>query len=190
VDVWSTGRRYPQLWISSVTELPLQSNLDGGETLVVQPFQAWPTTMSVQYCDHRLWAVNDQCPEFATEPEPFTDEPAPPRGPVGEHAGVLRLARLDVYASTTRAYVFLDGIPWSCADLPGDGLPAGEVTITFGDALYHSGVDEPVVGAESIYPFHRDRMLTETRRAFDNLGFSSGVPAPAFSPHVPCAGLR
>jgi len=187
VDFWATGRRYPQLWISSA-ESPVQEHLTDGVTLNVQPFQGWPSVLQMQLCDHRTWDVNNQCPVFHTEPTPFSDEPWPPRDLAGEHAGVMRLARLDVWASTSRAYVFLDGTPWACADLPAGAFPAGSATVTFGDVLYHSGVDESVVGAGSHYVFHRDHMLSETRRVFDGLGFSSGQPAPSWNETLlPCA---
>jgi hypothetical protein len=65
-------------------------------------------------------------------------------------------------------------------------LPAGSATVTYGDTLYHSGVDEPVVGTDFM-PYIRDHQLTETRRHVDNFGFSSGVEAPPWDhDRIPC----
>lgn len=185
VDLWATGRRYPQLWISS-HPVPVQDTMEEGVTLNLQTFGGWPTSLQLQLCDHQKWDVNAQCPVLAYEKESFDGEPWPPQPTVGEHAAVGRKGRLDLYVSTSRAYVFLDGAPYGCADLPAGALAAGEVSVTYGDVLYHSGVDEPVVGSD-YYVFHRDHQLTETRRHFDDLGFRSHVPAPSWDEsRFPC----
>ena len=189
VDLWSTGRRYPQLWISDV-DTPVQDNMTNGVTLNVQTIDAWPTQLQVQLCDHESWDVNAQCPAAPIQREAFSDAPWVPLDVVGEHAGVARLAQLDVYASTARTYVFLDGRPHACVDLPAGAFAPGTATVTFGDVLYHSGVDEPVVPKDTVYVFHRDRMLTETRRHYDGLGFSSGVAAPGWDEsRFPCVAF-
>ena len=83
---------------------------------------------------------------------------------------------------TERAYLFLDGKAYGCVDLPDAGVPAGEVSVTFGDVLYHSGVD-----ALDRYGYYQSKYQKVTRRHFDNLGFKSGVPAPAWdSSRFPC----
>ncbi|MEZ4444046.1 MAG: hypothetical protein R3B72_33550 [Polyangiaceae bacterium] len=185
VDIWSTGRRYPQLWLSD-HPAPVQDSMDQGVTLNVQTIQGWPTSLQIQLCDHQSWDVNAQCPHFTIEKEAFSDQPWPPHDTVAEHAGVAKMARLDVYASTSRAYLFLDGQPYGCADLPSNTFSPGEIAVTAGDVLYHSGVDEPVVGSD-YYPFHQSYMLTETRRHFDHLAFVSGVEAPTWDEsRVPC----
>ncbi|MBP7292311.1 MAG: hypothetical protein KBB21_37130, partial [Nannocystaceae bacterium] len=70
--------------------------------------------------------------------------------------------------------------------------PVGEVTVTWGDVLYHSGVDFAAGGgaiAGNTYLFHRTHLQKTTRRHFDNLGFSSGVAAPAWNEALtPCSG--
>jgi hypothetical protein len=104
-----------------------------------------------------------------------------PNAEVGEHASVDHRVLFDVYASTQLVYVFLDGEPYACANMPSVGVPSGPVTITWGDALYHSAVDLN-------FGFHTDHMQIEQRRHFDNLGFSSGVPAPSWDEsRLPCA---
>jgi hypothetical protein len=60
---------------------------------------------------------------------------------------------------------------------------AGPTTVTIGDVLYHSGVDDVQWS-----PFHDEHLHIETRRHFDDFGFSSGVPAPAWDEErMPCA---
>jgi hypothetical protein len=62
-------------------------------------------------------------------------------------------------------------------------MPAGPVTVTFGDVLYHSGVDVPAPP----YTFHQMYMSTETRRHLDAIGFKSGVAKPDWDEtRLPC----
>ena len=185
VDLWSTPRRYPQLFVSDVPP-PVQENFASGHTLILQTRGPWPFALELQLCNKRTWDVNNQCPIYRLDLKPFTDPAYPPHPLVGELAAPMQLKRLDLYASTTKAYVFLDGKPYGCANLTG-APAAGPVSVTFGDVLYHSGVDEPVIPADSNYPFLRDHQLTQTVRHFDNLGFSSGVAAPAWdTARLPC----
>lgn len=184
VDLWATGRRYPQLWLSTV-DAPVQFNMDSGTTLNVQTFGGWPSAVEIQHCVNRTWDVNDQCPKFPLEHEPFADEPWAPRPPIGELSAPGMRSRIDLYASTDRAYVFIEDRPWACVEYPGL-LPAGDVTVTYGDVLYHSGVDESVVLTDFM-PYIRDHQLTESRRHVDNFGFRSGVEAPSWNHEVmPC----
>jgi hypothetical protein len=189
VDAYSTARRYPQILISD-QEAPVQYNLAQGHTLVVQPrgetteWYAWPLDYDVQICNLRTWDVNNQCPQYDLY---HVDEDAgkgghlAPNDEVGEHASVDHRITFDVFASTQRVYVFLDDQPYGCADMPAVGVPSGSVTVTWGDVLYHSGVDQTL-------SFHKDHMQIDTRRHFDNLGFSSGVSAPAWDEsRLPCA---
>jgi hypothetical protein len=104
---------------------------------------------------------------------------------IGELYGVDRRVRFDVWASTTRLYASLDGQPLACANLA-VGVPAGPVTVTFGDVLYHSGAD--LQQPPEPYDFHMRHMTFETRRHFDELGFKSGVAAPTWDEtKVPCS---
>ncbi len=192
VDVISTDRRYPQILISDQLA-PVQDNLEQGTTLVVQPKGFSPTFMQVQVCDHRTWDVNNQCPMLATLSTDFTS-PAPLPG---ERTGADNAVKIDVYVSTERIYVLLDDVPYSCTGLPGkaeDGmvyqLPAGEVSITLGDVLYHSDADFTPGGAliqGNSYRFLREHLFRDARRHFDNFGFSSGSPPPEWDEVlVPC----
>lgn len=184
VSMLSTGRRYPQILISDV-DVPVQYNLPQGNTLVVQTFQDWPNTYEVQVCDHRDWDVNNQCPAYETfrvESGSGDVEALAPVPEIGELSGSDHRVAFDVYASTKRVYLFLEKQPYACVDLPASGVPAaGPVTVTFGDVLYHSGADEGVMG------FHEEHMKLEMRRQWDNLGFSSGQPAPLWDENrLPC----
>jgi len=99
---------------------------------------------------------------------------------MGEHTAVDLTTRFDFFVSTQRAYVLVDGKPHGCVDLPASGVPQGEVTVTFGDVLYHSDADNPL-------GFHNTYLHYDTERHFDNLGFSSGVPPPSWDlARVPC----
>jgi hypothetical protein len=73
----------------------------------------------------------------------------------------------------------------------GKAPAAGLVTVTLGDVLYHSAVDEAVVHTQSkngsFMSFHYLHQLTETRRHFDNFEFSSNQAPPAWDQvRFPC----
>jgi hypothetical protein len=189
-DSYSTARRYPQILISDQGP-PVQYNLPSGHTLVIQPrgeiggTYAWPIDFNLQICNLRTWDVNNQCPQY--DLYHVTDSSGKvlhlaPNDEVGEHASADQRALYDVFASTQRVYLFLDGAPYACADLPAVGPPqAGPVTVTWGDVLYHSAVD-------STFAYHLAHEQIEQHRHFDNLGFSSGVAAPAWDEtRLPCA---
>lgn len=195
IDIVSTDRRYPQIIISDQVA-PVQDNLASGTTIIIQPKDLTPTHLQVQICDHRTWDVNDQCPRLPT----FVEGTAPLAPLPGERSGTDNAVAIDIYLSSSRLYLFLDGAPYSCTDLPAtsfeDGAvyapPSGSVSVTWGDVLYHSGVDfgsggGPITG--NSYLFHRTHMQKTTRRHFDNLGFSSGVAQPEWDEErFPCAG--
>ena len=182
----SSGRRYPQLLISD-RQPNVQENLRMGTTLLVQTFGAWPIQLQVEWCDHRNWDVNDQCPLFDLFSVGGGLAPVPE---ISEMAGLDWRVPFDVYASSKRAYIFVNKQPYGCVDLPGTGLPEGPSSVTFGDVLYHSGVD---LDSTLWYPFFLsgpekpNHMLLTARRHYDNLGFSSGVPAPEWDfKRFPC----
>jgi hypothetical protein len=188
-DIYSTSRRYPQILISDQAA-PIQYTLQNGHTIIAQPKSEnsgptdWPIDYQLELCKLRTWDVNNQCPVYdlyhVMDSTGKTVHLAP-NDEVGEYASVDHRALFDVYASTGRVYLFLEGKPYGCANLPAGSAPTGPVTVTWGDVLYHSGVDHT-------YAFHRDHMQIETRRHFDNLGFSSGVPAPSWDEtRFPCA---
>lgn len=192
VDVISTQRRYPQLIISD-QDVPVQDHFADGTSLIIQPKDMTPTHVQLQICDHEAWDVNDQCPMLPT----FSPDFEPPARIPGELAGTDNTVKLDAYVSTGRIYLLLDDAPYACVDLPSKAdngktyqAPSGPVTVTWGDVLYHSGVDfesggGPVEG--NSYLFHRTHMHVSTRRHFDNIGFSSDQAAPAWDEaRFPC----
>jgi hypothetical protein len=189
VDAYSTARRYPQILISDAVA-PVQYGLATGHTILVQPRAGinpnydFPINYELQLCKMRTWDVNNQCPVYDLYHQ-LDDTGAIthllPNEEFGEHAGADHPVLFDIFTSTSRSYLFLDGQPYGCADLPDGAAPTGAVTVTWGDALYHSAVDHT-------YAYHAAHMQVEQRRHFDNLGFSSGVDAPTWDEtRLPCA---
>ena len=188
VDAFSTARRYPQILVSDGMP-PVQYALPSSNTILLQtradnPGSGdWPIQVELQICDHRTWDVNQFCPgyHFHTRRNEIGDVVAlQPTPEVGEQLGMDRRTRFDLFVSSSRAYILLDSQPFGCVDLPAAGIPHGEVSITFGDVLYHSGVD-------GLRGFTQRHLQTETQRHFDNLGFSSRVPPPAWDEvRFPC----
>lgn len=187
-DAYSTARRYPQILISD-QDVPVQFRLDKGHTIIVQTRAAigesidWPVNYEIELCKLRKWDVNDQCPAYDLHHIPGKDGGPPrlaPNAEVGELASADQRVIFDAYASTKRVYLFLDGKPYACAELPAGAAPLGPVTITWGDVLYHSAVDH-------LFSYHAAHLQIDTSRHFDNLGFSSGVPAPGWDEsRLPC----
>ena len=139
--------------------------------------------MDIEFCDHRRWDVNNQCPRYRLHPEDLTTSPIPPHLEPGELFGNDRRIRWDVYASASKVYLLLENKPFGCAVLPPGRMPAGPVTVTYGDVLYHSAVDVP----NPPYAFHAKRLQVLTRRHFGEIGFSSGVAAPVWNESLlPC----
>ena len=192
VDAYSTTRRYPQFFVSDATP-PVQWKLKDSNTIVIQTFPDtgttnWPYLYQLEVCDHRPWDVNNQCPmvDFYRLRDAAGDTTGmlSAAAELSEHSGVDRSSRFDVFLSTRRAYLFLDNKPYGCIDLPSSGIPSGEVTVTFGDVIYHSGVDD-------VQTFHKTRQQIVGKRHFDNLGFKSGVQAPTWDEsRIACFSAR
>jgi hypothetical protein len=65
-------------------------------------------------------------------------------------------------------------------DMPTKGVPSGPVTITFGDVLYHSGVDPT-------FSCYENNLKVASFRHYDNLGFKSGAEGPSWNEQqLPC----
>jgi hypothetical protein len=84
--------------------------------------------------------------------------------------------------------VFFDGAPAGGTQLPSGFVLKGQVTVTFGDVIYHEGAqDEQVCVKVKPYSFMHAHQCNETKRHFDDLGFKSGVSAPAWDEtKLPC----
>jgi hypothetical protein len=191
VDMVSTQRRYPQLLVSD-QDWPVQDNLALGSTVLIQTFGGitMPIEGQIQFCDHRTWDVNNQCPMYDLYRLGEGDARfLSPHPEVNGFSGVDRTLRFDVYVSTSRAYLLTNGQPYACVELPAGKLTAGKATVTFGDVLYHSGAD-----LEAWYPFHLAKLHNVTSRHFSNLAFSSNVTAPTWDetvmPCVPASALK
>jgi hypothetical protein len=196
VDIVSTDRRYPQLIVSD-QPAPVQEGMANPDsnTLLFQAIQGPGTRVELQAI-HGLvnghpWDVNNQAPEHVFVQPDFSNNPdsvIAPDQPIDEHMGADRMTRFDVYVSSSRAYFFLDGAPAGCTLYPAGFAVSGPVTFTVGDVLYHEGAaDELVCAYQKPFPFLHQHQCTETKRHFDDLGFKSGVAAPAWNEAIfPC----
>lgn len=199
VNAVGSGRRYPQLILSD-QDIPVQYNLVNGRTLILQTFGDFPSRVDLEICDHVTWDVNLQCPRFMFRPRFDNAGNLTGINPIPEadvfSAAVDASTRFDLYASTTRAYIFMNGKPYGCANLanstgvsPAPVPPSGPVTVTFGDVLYHSEADDNF-SVKMPGGFINRHQMTSTNRHFDNLGFSSGVAAPAWDEtKLPCTSI-
>jgi hypothetical protein len=202
VDTVSTGRRYPQLIVADQA-IPVDDGFKNpsGNFLLVQTIQGPSMRLEVE-AFHGLvngnpWAVNNQAPDHALID--YDDWNAggaatatlPPVESAFEHAGMDRMTTYDAYVSSSRLYVLMDGKPAGCTLFPSSGFAlGGPVTVTFGDVLYHEGAETEVAQCRSgptAMPFVYNHQCTETKRHWDDLGFKSGVPAPAWDEsRIPC----
>jgi hypothetical protein len=193
VDSFTTARRYPQIIIADANiPYPVAQNMFSGNVMIAQSFVDWPTEFMFEVCDHAAWEVNNQCGNEGypdgrwvydasnpDETQPIRLRPVPDAYELT--SGLDQSVRFEIYASTRRVYMFLDGHPYSCMEMPSAGVPVGPVNIAFGDVLYHSGAEDT----------HSDFVRTTDKgvsiRHFANLGFRSGVPEPGWDhERLPC----
>jgi hypothetical protein len=213
-DLPSTQRRYPQILITTAKlaevgsfptndEIPLHARLgplfaDAGkgndQSIIVQPFGS-AHELQVEFCDKRGWGVSTQCPQaniygfHAGNYNETWSQPWLPVPVLGEIAGHDRMVQFDVYASTERVYVLVEGKPAGCAVLPAGRMPAGPVTVAFRAVGYHMGIDEPIDDKTGLQYLHRFS-LQHTQRHLDDLGIEYAVPAPAWNESVLPCGTR
>jgi hypothetical protein len=193
----STDRRYPQFIISDQSP-PVQAGLDNpnNDTLLIQPILG-PSMRIEAQAIHGLvkgtqWDVNNQLPSHVFIPSSFQDSSgggnAPsPVEPAFEHAGVDRLTRFDAYVSSQHLYLFMDGAPAGCMLFPSGFVLQGAVTVTAGDVLYHELAPDAVCSGVKPFSYLNAHECPETERHFDDIGFASGVPAPAWDEtRMPC----
>jgi hypothetical protein len=213
VEVPATGRRYPQLMITTTKVLnpgdvqpldsvPLHARLGplpfdnappGPErSIIVQPFGGYHE-LQIQFCDQRGWGVGNQCPQaniYGHHAGNYNEKWEAPWLPVplmGDVAGYDRPVQFDVYASTERVYVFVDEKPAGCAVLPAGKMPEGPVSVAFRGVLYHSGIDESVTPDDSGQQYLKRFSLSHFDRHMDDLGIDKSVPAPAWDEaRMPC----
>jgi hypothetical protein len=213
VDLASTARRYPQIFITDTPlgdpavdlphKVPVLRRLgplpDDPEavrpgkyhTIIAQTFGGGPE-MQVEFCDLRGWGVSQQCAKANIYGFPAGDEvdwtaPWLPLPVVGDYVGMDRLGKIDVYASTHRVYVFLEDRPAGCAVLPEGKMPAGPVNVLFGMAGYHIDIDEHVMSEGATKLYWKRYSATHIDRKLDDLGIRSGVTQPAWDETImPC----
>ncbi len=226
-DIPSTGRRYPQIMITTVPmmadppldagnifNVPVHNRLGnfsfdrvgpdmkagtaddlpamGGQSIVVQPFGGYQETQ-IEYCDTRGWGVSQQCDRanvygFHAGDYSLTWKqnwlPVPVQGDL---AGYDRPVQWDVYASTGRVYVYMDGKPAACAVLPAGRMPAGPVTVAYRAVIYHCGIDETITPVDTGHQYEHQHSLCHSDRHMDDLGIELAAPAPAWDETVlPC----
>jgi hypothetical protein len=200
VNAVSTDRRYPQLIVSDQPP-PAQDGFSNpnGNTVLVQTIVG-PSVRFEAQAFHGLvngnpWAVNNQAPhhglvDYDGWASTNSSAPMPPAEPVFEHIGVDRMTKFDAYLSSGRLFTFVDGAPAGCVQYPtGVGFTlSGNVSVTFGDVLYHEGAPDELVCAQARpYAFLHSHECTETKRHWDDLGLKSGVDAPTWDfTNFPC----
>lgn len=229
-DIPSTGRRYPQIMVTTVPmaddpepdagniwEIPMHNRLgrapyelvgedgeegtaddepaEGGRTIVVQPFGGYQETQ-IEFCDTRGWGVSQQCDRanvygfHAGDYQAEWDEPWTPVPVQGALAGYDRPVQWDVYTSTHRVYVFMDGKPAACADLPEGRMPEGPVTVAYRAVLYHCGIDETVTPEDTGHRYERNYSLCHSDHHMDDFGIDLSVPEPEWDETVLPCGTR
>jgi hypothetical protein len=226
-DIPSTGRRYPQILITTVPlmddppanagnidDVPVHNRLGnfpyevagpdmklgtaddvpamGGQSIVVQPFGGYQETQ-IEYCDTRGWGVSQQCNRanvYGFHAGDYQDTwkqawtPVPVQGDV---AGYDRPVQWDVYTTTSRVYVFMDGKPSACAVLPAGRMPAGPVTVAYRAVIYHCGIDETVTPVDTGHQYEHNYSQCHSDRHMDDFGIELAVPAPAWDETLlPC----
>jgi hypothetical protein len=164
----------------------------GGQSIVVQPFGGYQETQ-IEFCDKRGWGVSQQCDRanvygfhagdyMATWKQAWTPVPVQ-----GDMAGYDRPVQWDVYTSTSRVYVFMDGKPSACAVLPAGRMPAGDVTVAYRAVLYHCGIDETVTPNDTGHRYEHDHSICHSDRHMDDFGIELSAPAPAWDETaLPC----
>jgi hypothetical protein len=165
---------------------------EGGRTIVVQPFGGYQETQ-IEFCDTRGWGVSQQCNRanvygFHAGDYQDTWKQAWTAVPVqGDRAGYDRPVQWDVYTSTSRVYVFMDGKPSACAVLPEGRMPAGPVTVAYRAVIYHCGIDESVTPDNTGHQYEHNYSLCHSDRHMDDLGIDLSAPPPEWDEAaLPC----
>jgi hypothetical protein len=178
----------PDMKLGTADDVPAM----GGQSIVVQPFGGYQETQ-IEYCDTRGWGVSQQCNRanvYGFHAGDYQDTWKQPWLPVpvqGDLAGYDRPVQWDVYSSTSRVYVFMDGKPSACAVLPAGRMPAGPVTVAYRAVIYHCGIDETVTPADTGHQYEHLHSLCHSDRHMDDFGIDLAVPAPAWDETVlPC----
>ena len=164
----------------------------GGQSIVVQPFGGYQETQ-IEYCDTRGWGVSQQCNRanvYGFHAGDYQDTWKQSWAPVpvqGDLAGFDRPVQWDVYSSTDRVYVFMDGRLAACAVLPAGRMPAGPVTVAYRAVIYHCGIDESVTPDNTGHQYEHQYSLCHSDRHMDDFGIDLSTAAPEWDESVlPC----
>jgi hypothetical protein len=178
----------PDMKLGTADDVPAE----GGQSIVVQPFGGYQETQ-IEYCDTRGWGVSQQCNRanvygfHAGDYQTTWKAPWLPVPVQGDVAGYDRPVQWDVYTSTSRVYVFMDGKPSACAVLPAGRMPAGPVTVAYRAVIYHCGIDETVTPADTGHSYEHQHSLCHSDRHMDDFGIDLAAPAPAWDEtKLPC----
>jgi len=194
VPVHSRLGNFPYEWAGKDMKAGTADDVpaEGGHTIVVQPFGGYQETQ-IEFCDTRGWGVSQQCDHanvygfHAGNYEETWKQAWTPVPVQGDLAGYDRLVQWDVYASTSRVYVFMDGKPSACAVLPEGRMPASAVTVAYRAVLYHCGIDESVTPDDTGHRYEHDYSLCHSDRHMDDFGIDLSMPAPEWDESVlPC----
>jgi hypothetical protein len=167
----------------------------GGRTIVVQPFGGYQETQ-IEFCDTRGWGVSQQCNHaniYGFHAGDYQDTWKQPWTPVpvqGDLAGFDRPVRWDVYASTSRVYVYMDDKPAGCAVLPSGRMPAGAVTVAYRAVIYHCGIDETITPADTGHQYEHNYSLCHSDHRMDDFGIQLSAPLPGWDESVLPCGTR
>jgi hypothetical protein len=101
--------------------------------------------------------------------------------------GFDRPVRFDIHASTERVFLFADGSPVGCANLPAGAMRAGDVTVAFRAVVNQSSNDELILGDPG-RAYERAYSQNHSDRRLDEFSMSVGEPAPTWDEsRLPCA---
>jgi hypothetical protein len=186
VTAIASARRFPQIVITDESDVPVwimhRSDPSVGRSLIVDIDGDWPSRVAVETCAGS-WSAQFRCPT-ADLRYSWPDRIAP-IDEIADRTRPDRMTRLEIYASTQRTYVFVDGRPYGCADHDPGTTPSGPVRVTFGEALFHSGSDTQIRDQLEGGFFARHAQTLSDRR-YGPLGFSNAVAAPAWDATWPC----
>ena len=155
----------------------------GGRTIVVQPFGGYQETQ-IEFCDTRGWGVSQQCDRanvygfHAGDYQDTWEQPWTPVPVQGDVAGFDRPVQWDVYTSTKRVYVFMDGKPSGVRRAARGRMPAGPVTVAYRAVLYHCGIDETVTPDDTGHKYEHDYSICHSDRHMDDFGIELSVRRP------------
>ncbi len=176
------------MMLGTADDVPAQ----GGQSIVVQPFGGYQETQ-IEFCDTRGWGVSQQCNRanvYGFHAGDYQDTWKQAWTPVpvqGDLAGYDRPVQWDVYTSTSRVYVFMDGKPSACAVLPAGRMTTGDVTVAYRAVLYHCGIDETVTPVDTGHKYEHDHSICHSDRHMDDFGIDLSVAAPAWDEtKLPC----